>query len=153
MNTAQINKCGELLVQYQLMLQGVKSAPPATDSGVDLVAYSRRNARPVTVQVTANLQAKRAGGEGKQSLEWWIPVEGPAQYVAFVDLSSQRIWLLSQAEVGTLAQQTSNGKHHFYMYVDPTVKPSKVGRPVFYYEFEKYLLQNRAHEVFDLKRS
>ena len=127
--------------------------PAATGSGVDLIAFSPRNARPVTVQVTTNRRAKPGGGKGKQSLEWWVSEVSPAHYVAFVDLSSERIWLLSKAEVGSLAQQTSRRGHHFFMYVDPTVKPSKAGRLVYYYEFEKYLLQNRAHEVFDLKRT
>lgn len=148
MKTAQIGKCGELLVQFQLLLREVESAPLTTDSGVDLVAYSPRNAHPVTIQVKTNLRAKPGGGKGKEALDWWVPEDSPAHYVALVDLSSLRIWLLSQAEVGALAQQTSNGKHHLYMYVDPTAKPTKAGRPAHSYEFEKYLLQNRAHEVF-----
>ncbi len=150
MKTAQIGKCGELLVQYQLLLRGVESAHLTTDSGIDLVAYSPRNARPITVQVKTNLRAKAGGGKGKEALDWWVPEDSPAHYVALVDLSSQRIWFLSQAEMSTLAQQTSNGRHHLYMYVDPTVKPSKTGRPVHSYEFEKHLLQNRAHEIFDV---
>lgn len=149
MKASQIGKCGELLVQYQLLLRQIESAPLTTDSGVDLVAYSPRSARPVTVQVKTNLRPKPGGGKGKEALDWWVPVDCQVHYVAFVDLSTQRIWLLAQAELGALAQQTSNGRHHLYMYVDPTIKPSKVGRPVHSYEFEKYLLQNRAHEVFD----
>lgn len=150
MKTAQIGKCGELLVQYQLLLREIESAPLTTDSGVDLVAYSPRNARPITVQVKTNLRAKPAGGKGKEVLDWWIPVDSPAHYVALVDLSSQRIWLLSQAEVAKLAQQTSSGGHHLGMYVDPTAKPKKTEHLAHSYEFEKYLLQNRVHEVFDV---
>ncbi|MFA6310205.1 MAG: hypothetical protein WCV99_09035 [Sterolibacterium sp.] len=150
MKTAQIGKCGELLVQYQLLLRGVESAHLTTDSGVDLVAYSPRNARPITIQVKTNLKAKAAGGKGKEGLDWWVPEDSPAHYFAFVDLSSQRIWMLSKTEVSALAQQTSNSRHHLYMYIDPTVKPIKTGRPVHSYEFEKYLLQNRAHDVFDV---
>ena len=80
MKTAQIGKCGELLVQYQLLLREIESAPLTTDSGVDLVAYSPRNARPVTVQVKTNLRAKPAGGKGKEVLDWWVrPWRGVAQ--------------------------------------------------------------------------
>ena len=150
MKNAQIGKCGELLVQYQLLLREVESAPLTTDSGVDLVAYSPRNTCPITIQVKANLRPKPGGGKGKEALDWRVPEDSPAHYVALVDLSSQRIWLLSQVEMSTLAQQTSNGRHHLYVYVDPTVKPTKVGRPVHSYEFEKYLLQNHAHEIFDV---
>jgi len=150
MKTAQIGKCGEFLVQYQLLLRGIESAQLTTDSGIDLVAYSPKNEKPLTIQVKANLQPKASGGKGKNALDWWVPENSPAQYVAFVDLSTQRIWLFSQSEVGAIAQQTSNGRHHFYMYVDPTAKPSKTGRSIHSYEFEKYLLQNRAHEVFNV---
>jgi hypothetical protein len=150
MKTAQIGKCGELLVQYQLLLREVESAVLTTDSGVDLVAYSPRNLRPITIQVKTNLRPKPAGGKGKDILDWWVPVESPAYYAALVDLSSQRIWLLSQEEVAELAQQTSNGRYHLGMYVDPTAKPKKVEKLTHSYEFERYLLQNRAHEIFDV---
>jgi hypothetical protein len=39
LSTAQIGRCGELLVQYELLLRGVETAPLSTDAGVDLVAY------------------------------------------------------------------------------------------------------------------
>lgn len=135
-------------MQFQLLMRGVESAPLTTDAGLDLVAYSPKGVRPVTIQVKTNLQPKPSGGKGKDALDWWVPVDSPADYVAFVDLSTQRIWLLSHAELGEVAQQTSNGRHHFYMYVDPAIKPTKADRPAHSYEFEKYLLQNRAHKVF-----
>ena len=150
MKAAQIGKCGELLVQYQLLLRGIEFAQLTTDSGIDLVAYSPKNEKPLTIQVKANLQPKASGGKGKYALDWWISENSPAQYVAFVDLSTQRIWLFSQSDVGTIAQQTSNGRHHFYMYIDPTATPSKTGYSIHSYAFEKYLLQNRAHEIFDV---
>lgn len=56
MKAAQIGKCGELLVQYQLLLRGIESAQLTTDSGIDLVAYSPKNEKPLTIQVKANLQ-------------------------------------------------------------------------------------------------
>ena len=40
LKTAQIGRCGELFVQYQLLLRGIESAPMSTDAGVDLVAYA-----------------------------------------------------------------------------------------------------------------
>jgi hypothetical protein len=148
MKTAQIGKCGEFLVQYQLLMQGIDSAQLTTDSGIDLVAYSPKNEKPLTIQVKANLKPKASGGKGKQALDWWIPEDNPAQYVAFVDLSTQRIWFFAQSEIAGIAQQSSNGRHHFYMYVDPTIKSSKGDRSVHSYDFEKYLLQNRLHTIF-----
>ena len=43
------------MVQYQLLLHGIESAPMSTDTGIDLVTYSPKTATPVTVQVKTNL--------------------------------------------------------------------------------------------------
>jgi hypothetical protein len=145
---AQIGKCGELLVQYHLLLHGVESAPLTTDSGIDLVAYSPRKAEPLTVQVNTNLKPKPGGGAGSDALDWWVDQETPVDFVALVDLSAVRVWFFSMKELSALAQQKSNGRYHLYMYVDPTAKPRKLGRAVHVYEFEKYLLANRAHAIF-----
>lgn len=149
MKTAQIGKCGELLVQYQLLMHEVESAHLTTDSGIDLVAYSPRSARPITIQVKANLRPKPGGGKGKVALDWWVPESSPAHYVALVDLSTQCVWLFAQTEIAELAQQTSNGRHRLYMYVDATAKPKKAERAIHKYEFDKYLLEKRIHEIFD----
>lgn len=150
MNTAQIGQCGVLLLQYELLLRGIESAPMTTDSGVDLVAYSPANGNAVTIQVKTNLKPKPAGGKGKRLLDWWIPDKSPAQYVALVDLDSERIWVFSHAEIISVAQQHSGGRHHLGMYTDPTAKPSKPGRLSHSYEFEKFLITNRIHLVFGL---
>lgn len=47
LKTAQIGRCGELLVQCLLLLRGVESAPMSTDSGVDLVAYAPKLRGPM----------------------------------------------------------------------------------------------------------
>jgi hypothetical protein len=144
----QIGKCGELLVQYQLLLKSIESAHLTTDSGIDLVAYSAKKQEPLTIQVKSNLKPKPGGGKGKAALDWWIPADNPADLCAFVDLSNERVWLMTLPEVAELAQQHSSGRHHLYMYVDPTAKPRDSGRLVHAYEFERYLLENRAHEFF-----
>lgn len=148
LNTAQIGRCGELLVQYFLLLRGIESAPMSTDSGVDLVAYTPILREAITIQVKTNLKAKPGGGKGKPALDWWLPEETPAQLIALVDLSSQRLWMFKKNELPTLAQQRSNGRFHLYMYTDPTDRPKKTDRLAHMYEFEKYLFENRAHELF-----
>ena len=148
LNKQQIGKCGELLVQYKLLLNGVESAHLTTDSGIDLVAYSLKTKEPITIQVKANLKAKPGGGKGKLALDWWVPEDSPAALVALADLSTNRVWLLNMEEISEFAQQHSSGRYHIYMYIDPTVKPSKAKRRVFAYEFEKFLLENRVHHIF-----
>jgi len=144
---AQIGKCGELLVQYQLLLNGIESAHLTTDAGVDLVAYSSKN-KPITIQIKSNLKPKQAGGKGKLALDWWVPDDNPADLLAFVDLSRSKVWVMSKNEIFKVAQQHSSGRFHLYMYVDPTHEPKKTDRKTYAYEFENYLLENRIHELF-----
>lgn len=148
LSTAQIGRCGELLVQLRLLLLGIESAPLSTDVGVDLVAYSPLSKRPLTIQVKTNLRAKPGGGKGKAALDWWVPVASPAQYMALVDLSSERVWLLSHEELASHAQQQSSGRLHIYMYTDPTARARSINRLAHVHEFERFLLANCADRVF-----
>ena len=149
LSKAQIGRCGELLVQYALLSRGIESAPMSTDTGIDLVAYSPRMPGPVTIQVKANHKAKPSGGKGKAALDWWLPHNSPAQLIALVDLSSTRVWLLKTNEIDSVAQQKSGTKFHIYMYTDATHKPKKTGRLAHVHEFESFLLESRASELFD----
>ena len=148
LTTAQIGRSGELLVQLRLLLLGVESAPMSTDAGIDLVAYAPLAIEAKTIQVKSNLKPKPGGGKGKSGLDWWIPEHCPAQYIALVDLSTQRVWLVLREELPTLAQQKSSGRFHLYMYTDPTVRPTKGDRLSHAYQFEQYLLENRSHSLF-----
>ena len=148
LTTAQIGRAGEFFVQYRLLLLGVDSAPMSTDSGIDLVAYSPLQNGATTIQVKTNLKPKPGGGKGKLGLDWWLPDDSPAELVALVDLSEQRVWIFKLAEVASLAQQHSSGRHHLYMYVDSSHVPRNADRAVHAHAFQKYLLENRSHELF-----
>ena len=148
LRTAQIGRCGELLVQYELLRLGIDSAPMTTDSGVDLVAYASRHRQPLSIQVKTNERPKPGGGKGKLALDWWVSVDTPAQLVALVDLATRRVWMLLAPELAALAQQTSGGRHHIYMYTDAAAKPRVAGRLVHVREFERFLLENRADQLF-----
>ncbi len=148
LQNAQVGRCGELLVQYCLLLRGIESAPMTTDSGIDLVAYASTTAIPHTIQVKTNLKPKPGGGKGKPALDWWIEEETPAQLIAFVDLSEERIWLFKREELAEISQQKSSGRFHFYMYVDPSTKANKPDRRVHVHEYESHRLENRAHVIF-----
>ncbi|GHC08915.1 hypothetical protein [Thermomonas carbonis] len=147
---AQIGKCGELLVQYRLLLLGIESAPMSTDTGIDLVVYAPKLQTALTIQVKANLKAKPGGGRGKLALDWWVPEASPAQLVALVDLSTEMVWLLTHGELLSHAQQRSSGRVHFYMRTDPRPAPRKDKLPSHLHEFDHFLLSNRAQEIFGL---
>lgn len=146
MSTLRIGRCGELLVQYKLLKLGYESAPMTTDSGVDLVVFAPRDQRAVTVQVKANDAPKRGGGKGKLALDWWIADDCPSELAAFVDVSTDRAWLLSKKEVADFAQQHSTGRYHFYMYVDPAVRP-RTTRLAMIEQFEGHLLERKAEAL------
>jgi hypothetical protein len=143
----QIGRCGELLVRQRLLLKGIESAPMTTDSGVDLVAYSPRKKGAITIQVKTNWKAKPGGGKGKPAIDWWIPEDSPAQIFALVELDRDRIWLFTATEISQLAQQHPHGRYHFFMAVDPTAMRRRDGKAFHEYEFEKFLLENRVHEI------
>ena len=76
--------------------------------------------------------------------------DDPAQLVAPVDLSLKRLWVFTKEDIVALAQQRSGGRYHIYLYTepDPTREPKKADRLTQLHEFEKYRLENRAHEGF-----
>lgn len=148
LSTAQIGQSGELLVQYRLLLLGIDSSQMSTDAGIDLVAYCPGSRAAHTIQVKTNLKPKPGGGTGKLGLDWWVPEASPAQLAALVDLSEQRVWMFTHQEIAEHAQQHPEGRFHLYMYVDPTHQPKKAGRMAHVYEFQRFLLENRAHALF-----
>jgi hypothetical protein len=145
MNTQQIGRAGELLFQYQLLKFGVESSPLTTDSGIDLVAFSAKHNRAFTIQVKANERPKPGGGKGPLALDWWLRVTSPAELVALVDLSENRIWLFLHEEFASLAQQESKGRFHFYMYLDDEVRSKNRVRLS---EFEGFRLEKKVPEIF-----
>lgn len=147
LTTQQIGKLGELLVQYKLLQHGIESAHLTTDAGIDLVAYSSKAKDAKTIQVKANLEPKPAGGKGSLALDWWFPQSSPADLIALADISTNRVWLFSYTDGSKLAQQTSSGRHHLYMYVDPESK-AKVGKLSHAHKFDEYLLENCVHTHF-----
>lgn len=148
LKTAQIGAAGVLLIQYRLLSLGIESAPMTTDDGIDLVVYSPRIGDALTVQVKTVLKRKPAGGRGKPTLDWWLRSNSPAQLVGVVNLEDDAVWLFRHEEFAKLAQQESNGRFHLYFYTDADY-PARPGCHV--RDFEPYLLQNRAAEMFGIR--
>ena len=148
LNTQQIGKLGELLVQFRLLSIGVESAHLTTDSGIDLVAYSNIRKEAITIQVKTNLKPKPGGGKGKLALDWWVPDNSPAEIFALVDLSENRVWAFTRDEMKLKAQQQPEGRFHFYIYTDTEVKRRKESPAASLLEFEEFLLENRVGYLF-----
>lgn len=147
LSTLQIGKCGELLVQYRLLMLGIESSRMTTDTGIDLVAFSGRKNKAVTIQVKSKQRPTPGGGKGKLSLDWWVRETNPAELLAFTELEAERVRLIKSKDLPDLAQQHPKGRYHFCMATDPTNKKRKDGKAIHIYEFEKFLLENQAHKL------
>ena len=124
LGTQAIGAAGELLVQYELLKQGIDSARLTTDSGIDLVMYVPGHQSAATVQVKTKLKPVPAGGKGKLLLSWPFPDESKAQWLAFVDLSTDSVWMFPIDTARELAQQKhAGGTRLLYFYTDESVGP------------------------------
>ena len=147
MNNQQISRCGELLLQYKLLLLGIESSHMKTGSGIDLVAYSSRNRRAYTIQVKTNEKPMPSGDNGRMTLGWWVPDNCPADLVAFVDLSTSSVWLFSTGEIPRYSQKRYRGRYNFYFDVDPSVD-LETGQPTHLVQFEDFMVEKRAPVFF-----
>lgn len=143
-----IGVSGKLFVNALLLRENIPAVLGA--DGYDLVIQLTRPRRRYTVLVTTNLKPKKSGGKGKMALDWWVPVDNQADYVACVDLSTLRAWIFKKEEFTKLAQQRTSGKYHLYMYTNKAVALRGMKSMKFDYEFESYRLENRIDRgVFD----
>jgi len=147
LTTQQIGRLGELLVQYELLLHGIDSAPMTTDAGIDLVAYSGLKGHSFTIQVKTNLTPKPGGGKGAPAIDWWVSEDCPAAFYALVDLSTRRVWLLTKQELASSAQQRSGGRLHIYMYTNAESESLGYARHGDV-RFSEFLFENRLSSLF-----
>lgn len=139
-----------IFVQSLLLREGITC--DAAEGAIDLEVQLTKPKRKFSVLVVTNLRPKKAGGKGKEALDWWIPAKSEADFIACVDLSTLRVWLFSAAEISKFAQQRSKNKLHFYMYTDNTVALRGKKAQKFDYEFESYRIENRVYRgLFDRK--
>ncbi|MDD3642625.1 MAG: hypothetical protein PHQ19_04080 [Candidatus Krumholzibacteria bacterium] len=118
--------------------------------GYDILVPMTRPIRNWKILVTANLRPKKAGGKGKEALDWWVPTSNGADYIACVDLDTLRVWLFRRAEFVRFSQQQAGGKYHLYMYTNKAVALRGKKTMKFDYEFEPFRLENRVcRGVFD----
>ena len=145
-----IGLSGKYFAQAMLIREGLPTA--AGKNGIDLIVNLKKPRREFYVFVVSNLQPKRAGGKGKEALDWWVPLKTEADIVACVDLSALRIYLFERDELAKLAQQRTSSKYHLYMYTDKGVALRGKKSMKFDYEFEGFKLENRVHRgIFDKK--
>ncbi len=139
MSASRIAEAGVLLLRYELLRLGVESASLASASHV----VAQRKGRPVIVAVHVVESGSRKG----RLCEWTLDHEIKADLAAFVDLTSEQIWLLLPYEVGELSKVQSDGMRRLSTYPDPTLDPEKTGHFVFSSDFDQYSLEKRAERI------
>ena len=149
--TQQIGKCGELLVQYILLKHGVESAPLTTDPGIDLVAFPNVKAspeerrKPLTIQVKTS---RHLGTAGDKWLEWQIPEDCPADYIAAVDFHRDKFWLIATEEFKQVARRSARGRLRLWWSL-PGYESTRAERKE--EQFNDYEMKAVIPKVFGLK--
>ena len=129
LKTQHIGPAGELLVQYQLLKYGIDSARLTTDSGVDLVMYVPGTKAAATIQVKSVLEPKSQQPAGKPIFGLHFPDSCQAQWLAGVDLSRDRVWLIRTERAREMAQQhRPNGVRALYWHIN-TIETHGVAYP------------------------
>ena len=123
MNSQFIGSAGESLVAVVLKSRGISVAVPEPDNGVDLLA--KINGVWQEIQIKTQFAPSPAGGSGKLSIGWSVPVNCPADIIAVVNLESFEVWFFSFEEYKELAQQKTGKYFKLYMFTDETVKTGK----------------------------
>jgi hypothetical protein len=143
----QIQRCGELLLSYRLLMSGIEASPMRASDDFNMLAITAdgRTKRTIYLESTTP-DAVELGKRG--TCNWWIPQSTQADIVALCDLSSEHVWLLSMAEVQELSKEIADGHLHLHRYVQPTFDPEKTGHIVFSYEFDKFLIDQQIERFF-----
>lgn len=151
LSTAQIGRCGELLVQMELLRRGIESSSMTTDTGIDLVAYSPITSKATTIQVKTNLKPKfGSGATAKPYLNCWVNENCPAELLAIVDLSETKVWLFPMPVFRSLAQQNSSGRDQLYFY--RAGEEDRSGRMMIESDLNPHLFENRVEHLFMTKK-
>jgi len=143
LNTQQIGRCGELLVQYLLLKRGIESAPLTTDFGIDLVAFRTDNKSPVSIQVKTCTYQK----ENDKWVEWWVADDCPAQYIVVVDLERNKCWFFDfKNEYQKCASKSGEGRRLWWPIPEYEYEraPRKEG------QFKDYELETVIPKLFGL---
>jgi hypothetical protein len=147
----QIGKCGELFVQYILLKHGVESAPLTTDTGIDLVAFPNVMASPEERRKPLTIQVKTSTHHdvlGDKWLEWQIPDDCPADYIATVDFVRNKFWLIRTEEIKKSARHTSKGRLRLWWSL-PGYESRKTRRKE--EQFKEYEMETAIPKVFGLE--
>lgn len=132
-------------MQYRLLKHGIDSARLTTDSGLDLVVYTPARGA-LTVQVKTSERPGPAGGRGALALGWTFNPDCGADLMAFVDLSTDSVWVFTMEEATDTARQTLPLRHRLYWHLNPS--PGLSAEALIQADMDRYRIENRISELF-----
>ncbi len=101
-------------MQYKLLGFGIDSAPMTTDYGIDLLAFDPKTHKAVSIQVRAS---SHHGDMASQWVEWNMPKQCVAQYVAVADIEQDKVWLFTKDTFEKVASSTGGKGRRLWWYV------------------------------------
>ena len=108
----------EFLIEA-LAAVGLRGEPAPNNVAADLVVEAM--GETVLIRLLAAAAPHRRGGRGSLGLHWMLP-DAAAEFVALVDLSRRRGWLMPAADFRARAQPMSGGRFHLDWIVSPLGK-------------------------------
>jgi hypothetical protein len=106
---------------------GLRAEAASKDVPADLVVAGP-SGRSVLVSVLAAAAPHHRGGRGSLGLHWMLR-DTAADFIALVDLSRERGWLIPAADFRARAQPLSDGRFHLDWIVVPLGSMRPDGRP------------------------
>ena len=145
LSTQQVGRCGEVLVQFELLKHGIDSAPMTTDVGIDLVALNPKTKDYVTIQVKTS--SSYEDGTSRW-VDWNMRKTCIAEYVATVDLKRNKIWMFTKEKFEVISTRTGKESRRLWWYI-PGHRPKTSTLSRFEEHFKKDDIESVIPVLFD----
>lgn len=99
-----INETGKILVQYKLLKSGIKSAEATDTERGNIVAFTKNSLTPKVIAVKSAAEPELSKVKGRQFLKWSLSHQTKYDFVALVDISREKLWLLKHNEFKRLSR-------------------------------------------------
>ena len=146
MTTQEINQKGIHLFSSMLTEKGIRWERGPKQSKSTIYIHSIKSP-VIKILIKTTSGPVPGGGKGKLELNWWVKEDRNEDFVALIDLSTERIWLFSSEELTEYAQQHSGEKDHLYMRTDHSIRPYKNKRKHLDTDFNEFLLERRIGSI------
>ena len=121
-------------------------------SGRARIVSAKKGKSEIKIRIKTRENPKHGGGNGKLCLAWIVRENFQTDYVALIDISSKRIWLMDKNEIYENAQQFKNGVYRIYMYIEHNVKIRNKKERNFVDDFNEWRLNNKIEKITNIKK-